>query len=242
MDNRLAADVQTCVKPVSVCCFIGSCSDDCISWHFRMMEWTFLGGRAVFFRAIFPSVPLPAQLAMQTEQDRFTEWMYSSSASQVSRGCSKYALIAYCVSIIAVNPFRTNTVLLCWKPSACVCPMSVAANCISLTSNAQQICSLFWLCCLFPPCSLSHWNLCDQNGNNTQTSQICPLLAQQGTSLGYLLRKSKFLWDHSLPGVQENTFRAWTLYSVVDSHCNSGGCWARDVNPNQHVTQLHCHP
>lgn len=201
MDNRLAADVQTCVKPVSLWCFIGSCSDDYVSWHFRMMECTFLSSRAVFFRAISPSVSLPAQLAMQTEQDRFAEWMWSSSTSQVSRGCSKYALIAYCVSIIAVNLFRANTVLLCWKPSAYVCPMSVAAKCISLTSNTQQICPLFWLCCLFLPCSLT---LCDQNGNDTQTSELCPLLltvAQQGTPLGYLLRKSKFLWVLSLPGV-----------------------------------------
>lgn len=169
MDNRLAADVQTCVKPVSVWCFIESCSDDCVSWHFRMMECTLLRGRPVFFRAIFPSVSLPAQLAMQTEQDRFAEWMCSSSASQVSRGCSKYALIAYCVSIIAVKLFRANTVLLCWKPAACVCPMSDAANCISLISNTQHICSPFWLCCLFLPCSLPCCNLCDLNGKETQT-------------------------------------------------------------------------
>lgn len=137
------------LDPVLVIALVGS-----LEWwniHFSVAE--------LFYSEQF------AQLAVQTEWDRFTEWMCSSPVSQVSSGCSKYALIAYCVSVIAVKPFRANTVLLCWKPPIRVCPMAVAANCISLTTNTQHICSLFWLCCLFLPWSLACYDLRDQTGN-----------------------------------------------------------------------------
>ena len=125
--------------------------------HFSVAE--------LFSSEQFACLSLPAELALQTEWDRFTEWMCSSSVSQVSSGCSKYALIAYCVSIIAVKPFRANIVLLCWKPPICVCPTAVAANYISLTTNTQHSCSLFWLCCLFLSWSLACYDLWDQTGN-----------------------------------------------------------------------------